>query len=169
MSLIVNPPSLAQNHHHPHTPRDPAASEERGGRPHSHHSSSSGSIIPPITLEGRGQGRTLRAERVSGGGAPFDLYLPNPPPPLPPPVPPQLSRVNSADPVLAASSLPQSILTHPIYKTLSRQPLCYFSSQSREDESPILGLKEVWLVVILHGPCHHVISSLFPYHASSVR
>ncbi|KAK1903102.1 Protein FAM126B [Dissostichus eleginoides] len=42
--------------------------EEREGRPHSHHSSSSG-IIPPITFEGRGQGKTLRAERVSGGEA----------------------------------------------------------------------------------------------------
>lgn len=134
MSLVVNPPSLAQIHQHPHnnnTPRDPAASEERrGGRPHSHHSSSSGSIIPPITFEGRGQCRTLGAERLLGGGAPCRsififptlllllLFLP----------------VNSAVPILAASSLPQSTLTHPIYKSLSRQNpsatslLLFFSS-----------------------------------------
>lgn len=48
------------------------------------------------------------------------------PPPTPPsPTPPQLERVNSAVPILAASSLPQSILTHPVYKTLSQQPLYY--------------------------------------------
>lgn len=50
---------------------------------------------------------------------PSDPYLPSPPPP---PAPPQLERVNSAVPIVAASSLPQSILTHPVYKTLGQQP-----------------------------------------------
>lgn len=126
LSLIVNPPSLAQNHHHHHTTWDPAANEERGRRPHSHHSSSSSSIIPPITFEGRGQGRTLRAERVSGGGAPSICILPTffllllLLPLL------SLRGLTLPFPFLAASSLPQSILTHPVYKTLSQLPdLCY--------------------------------------------
>lgn len=125
-------------------------------RPHSHGSSSSSSIIPPITFEGRGQGRTLNAERVSGGGAPsiciFPTFL-------------QLLLLLLLLPLLSLRGLtltfpfwlplhfPQSILTHPVYKTLSQQPPllpghCYFPSHSKVEESLILGLKEVWLVAI---------------------
>ncbi|XP_040912345.1 protein FAM126B-like isoform X1 [Toxotes jaculatrix] len=68
LSLIVNPPSLAQHHHHHHTPWDAAAKEERGGRAHSHHSSSS-SIIPPITLED--------ADGMSGGEDSFNINDPD--------------------------------------------------------------------------------------------
>ncbi|XP_030613182.1 protein FAM126B-like isoform X2 [Archocentrus centrarchus] len=163
LSLNVNPPSLAQHHHR--TPWEPAAKEERGGRHHSHHSSSS-SIIPPITLEGRGRGRTLRAGRVSGGGAPFDLYHPNPPP-----TPSQLEAVNSALSIVAASSLPQSILTHPVYNTLSQQQtIAMFLPHLRVEESPILGLKEVWLARGRFAwACCHVIVSLFPHHAFNSR
>ncbi|XP_030284244.1 protein FAM126B isoform X2 [Sparus aurata] len=69
LSLIVNPPSLAQNHHHHHTTWDPAANEERGRRPHSHHSSSSSSIIPPITFED--------ADGMSGGEDSFNVNDPD--------------------------------------------------------------------------------------------
>ncbi|KAM9347246.1 hyccin 2 [Symphorus nematophorus] len=68
LSLIVNPPSLAQHQQH-HTPWDPAANEERGGRPHSHHSSSSSSIIPPITFED--------ADGMSGGEDSFNVNDPD--------------------------------------------------------------------------------------------
>ncbi|XP_078117836.1 hyccin 2 isoform X1 [Sander vitreus] len=66
LSLIVNPPSLARHHH---TPWDPAAKEEREGRPHSHHSSSSSSIIPPITFED--------ADGMSGGEDSFNVNDPD--------------------------------------------------------------------------------------------
>nr|XP_046261182.1 protein FAM126B-like isoform X1 [Scatophagus argus] len=70
LSLIVNPPSLAQQpHQQNHTPWDPAANEERGGRPHSHHSSSSSSIIPPITFED--------ADGMSGGEDSFNVNDPD--------------------------------------------------------------------------------------------
>nr|XP_033473563.1 protein FAM126B-like isoform X1 [Epinephelus lanceolatus] len=69
LSLIVNPPSLAQHQHHQHTPWDPAAKEEREGRPHSHHSSSSSSIIPPITFED--------ADGMSGGEDSFNVNDPD--------------------------------------------------------------------------------------------
>nr|XP_020450430.1 protein FAM126B-like isoform X2 [Monopterus albus] len=150
LSLTVSPPSLAQHHNH-HTPWDAAAKEERGGQAHSH---SSSSIIPPTTLEGRGQGRTLRAERISGGGAPSVCILLNHLLPFL-----GLRGLTLLFPNLAASSLPQSILTHPVYTTLSQQPLycqtlasVFFTSHPRMEASPILGLKEGWLVAILHGP-----------------
>uniref|UniRef100_A0A3Q2QIA8 Hyccin PI4KA lipid kinase complex subunit 2 n=1 Tax=Fundulus heteroclitus TaxID=8078 RepID=A0A3Q2QIA8_FUNHE len=118
LTLTISPPSLVQHQHHQHRrhdpPREPAAKADRGGRHHSHHSnSSSSSVIPPITFEGRGQGRPLLGSRVSRRGGPCDLHPPAPPPPPPPATPPQLEAVNSA---VAASSLPQSILTHPAYK-----------------------------------------------------
>ncbi|XP_034417035.1 protein FAM126B-like isoform X2 [Cyclopterus lumpus] len=68
LSLIVNPPSLAQHHHHHHHPPwDPRAKEEREGRPHSHHSSSS--VIPPITFED--------ADGMSGGEDSFNINDPD--------------------------------------------------------------------------------------------
>lgn len=70
LSLAINPPSLAQHHHHHlhhhHSLWDAAAKEDRREHAHSHHSSSS-SIIPPITLEGRGQGRTRRGRGARAG------------------------------------------------------------------------------------------------------
>ncbi|XP_068559366.1 hyccin 2-like isoform X3 [Cebidichthys violaceus] len=172
LSLIVNPPSLAQHHHHRrhhYPPWDPTAKEEREGRPHSHHSSSS--IIPPITFEGRGQG--LRAERVSGGGAPSICILPTLLPP--PPSPPTLEGVNSAVPILAASSLPQSILTHPVLKTLSQQhlftsrPLLFFVS-SKKGRVAYSGFEGSAASGHFAWACHHVMYplSLFPHPASNV-
>ncbi|XP_032384960.1 protein FAM126B isoform X2 [Etheostoma spectabile] len=66
LSLIVNPPSLAQHHH---TPWDPTAKEEKEGRPHSHHSSSSSILIPPITFED--------ADGMSGGEDSFNVNDPD--------------------------------------------------------------------------------------------
>ncbi|KAK9537506.1 hypothetical protein VZT92_005116 [Zoarces viviparus] len=73
LTLIVNPPSLAQHHHHHHhhhrrhPPWDPTAKEEREGRPHSYHSSSSS--IPPITFED--------ADGMSGGEDSFNVNDPD--------------------------------------------------------------------------------------------
>ncbi|XP_072253298.1 hyccin 2-like isoform X2 [Leuresthes tenuis] len=70
LSLIVNPPSLAQHHLHHHPPREPAAKEERGRQHHSHRSSSSiSSIIPPVTLED--------ADGMSGGEDSFNINDPD--------------------------------------------------------------------------------------------
>ncbi|XP_041662763.1 protein FAM126B-like isoform X1 [Cheilinus undulatus] len=71
LSLLVNPPSLAQHLHNSnhHTPWEPAANEERGGQPPSHHSSSSSSIIPPITFED--------ADGMSGGEDSFNINDPD--------------------------------------------------------------------------------------------
>lgn len=66
--------------------------------------------------------------------------------------------VNSAVLILAASSLPQSKLTHPICKSLTAgKSLCnqpaagvfFFLPSIRADESTILGLKEVRLVALV--------------------
>lgn len=77
--------------------------------------------FPPSRLRvGNSGGRSQ--QKGSQEEVPLRPYLPSPPPP---PAPPQLERVNSAVPIVAASSLPQSILTHPVYKTLGQQPLCY--------------------------------------------
>ncbi|XP_029937297.1 protein FAM126B isoform X1 [Myripristis murdjan] len=65
LSLTVNAPSHAHQHH---TPWDPAAKEDRGGRAHSHHSSSS-SIVPPITLED--------TDGMSGGEDSFNVNDPD--------------------------------------------------------------------------------------------
>ncbi|XP_074550405.1 hyccin 2 isoform X1 [Halichoeres trimaculatus] len=70
LSLVVNPPSLAQHLHNSYnTTWDPAAKEEQGGRPPSHHSSSSSSIIPPITFE--------EADGMSGGEDSFNINDPD--------------------------------------------------------------------------------------------
>lgn len=140
---MVTPPSLAPNHQHPHH----SGEERRGGRPRTHHhhhhnhqggdSNSSSSVIPPITLEGRGQWRTLRARRLPPPGGrrrplSIDLNLPT----LLLLLLLLVFPVNSAVLILAASSLPQSKLTHPICKSLTagkslcNQPaagFCFFS------------------------------------------
>lgn len=82
--------------------------------------------------------------------------------------------VNSTVLILAASSLPQSKLTHPICKSLTAgKSLCnqpaagvfFFLPSIRADESTILGLKEVRLVALvfffpsqfLHPPSYRML------------
>lgn len=90
----------------------------------------------------------------------FDLYLPNPPPPPSPPAPPP--GYTSAVPILAAASLPQSILTHPVYMTLSQQtPLLPAIFHPRMEESPYSGFEGSVASCHFAWACHHVISSLF--------